>query len=229
MRIDGLPPSERAIDGSTPSRAGGRVLLFALFMLYLVLLAWIVLWKLEVPYFGDGGLRQIKLVPFAPSACNGASAASEVVANVLLFIPFGFYLGLLTPAWPWWRKTGTIAGASLAAEVVQYVTAVGSSDVTDLITNTAGGLAGLGLLAIVRRRLGARTVPAMTRICSALTVLALLATAIIVVSPLSFGPQQDVMVSTHAVPARGAGLLEGEHRRLDRDDARGQQCTEQSF
>ena len=229
MRITDLPRSETTTDRSTPSRGGERILLFVLFVLYLALLAWSVLWKLEVPYVGDGGLRQVKLVPFAPSACDGASAPSEVVVNVLLFIPFGFYLGLLAPAWPWWRKTGAIAGASLAAEVVQYVTAVGSSDVTDLITNTAGGLAGLGLLVIVRRRLGARTVPAMTRVCSVVTVVALLVTAILVVSPLNFGPQQDVMVSTQAVPARGAGLLEGERRRLDRDDARGQQCHEQPF
>ena len=35
----------------------------------------------------------------------------------------------------------------------------------------------------------------MTRVCSVVTVLALLATAIVVVSPLSFAPPRDVMVS----------------------------------
>ena len=129
-----------------------------LFVLYLALLAWIVMWKLEVPYIGEGELRQVKLVPFAPSACDGASAPSEVVANVLLFIPFGLYLGLLAPAWPWWKTAGTIAGASLAVEVAQYVLAVGSSDVTDLITNTAGGLAGLGVL-VTRRAAGSARGP----------------------------------------------------------------------
>jgi glycopeptide antibiotics resistance protein len=208
-----------------PSRAGRRVLLFLLFAIYLVLLAWIVVWKLEVPYIGGGELRQVKLVPFAPSACDGASELSEVVANVLLFVPFGLYLGLLVPTWPWWKTAGAVAGASLALEVAQYTLDVGSSDVTDLLTNTTGGLAGLGLLVLARRRLGARTVAAMTRVCSALTVLALLATAILVSSPLSFGPQPDVLVSKHAVAAPGTGAVVDEPRRLD-NEARGQRCGE---
>lgn len=213
---------------SEPSRGGGRVLLFLLFALYLVLLAWIVVWKLEVPHIGGGELRQIKFVPFAPSSCDGASDLSEVVANVLLFLPFGLYLGLLAPTWPPWKTAGTVAGASLTLEVAQYVLAVGSSDVTDLVTNTTGGLAGLGLLVLARRRLGARTVAAMTRVSSIVTVLALLATAILVASPLSFGPQQDVLVSKQAVPAAGAGTVVGEPRRLDQE-ARAQQCREHPF
>ena len=124
-----------------------------LFALYVAMLVWVVVWKLEVPHIGRGGIREVKLVPFAPDACDGASAPSEVLANVLLFIPFGVYLGLLAPTWPWWRITGTIVAASLSLEVAQYALAVGSADITDLITNTAGGLAGLGLLALARRRL----------------------------------------------------------------------------
>ena len=48
-----------------------------------------------------------------------------------------------------------VAGASLGLEVAQYVLAVGSSDITDVVVNTAGGLAGIGLLALARRRLRA--------------------------------------------------------------------------
>lgn len=74
-----------------PSRGGGRGWLAVLFVVYLVLLAWVVLWKLEVPYVGGGALRQMKLVPFARTAEAGASAPLEVVANVMLFVPFGPY------------------------------------------------------------------------------------------------------------------------------------------
>ena len=35
-----------------------------------------------------------------------------------------------------------IAGISLLLEITQYILAIGSSDITDLITNTAGGLLG---------------------------------------------------------------------------------------
>jgi glycopeptide antibiotics resistance protein len=189
-----------------PSREGGRVLLVVLFVVYLALLGWIVLWKLEVPYVGGGALRLIKLVPFVPSAGAGASEPFEVVANGLLFVPFGLYLGLLAPSWPWWKAAGTIAGASLVLEVTQYVLALGSSDVTDLVVNTAGGLAGIGLLALARRGLRARTATVMTRICSIGTVLALLATGIFVASPLRYGPPRDgACVTTHSVPGRAPG------------------------
>jgi glycopeptide antibiotics resistance protein len=193
-----------------PSREGGRVLLVVLFAVYLVLLAWIVLWKLEVPYVGGGALRQIKFVPFASSAGAGASAPSEVVGNVVLFVPFGLYVGLLAPSWPWWKAVGAAAGASLFLELAQYVLAVGRSDITDVIVNTAGGAVGIGLLALARRGLGARTVTVMTWVCSIGTVLALLASGIFVASPLRYAPPRAAaVVWTHSVPLPDAGTPAG--------------------
>ena len=203
----GVPP--RVVK---PSRESGHGWLVVLFAVYLVLLAWVVLWKLEVPYVGADALREIKLVPFAPSAGAGASDPFEVVANVVLFVPFGLYLGLLAPSWPWWKAVGAVAGASLVLEVAQYVLAVGISDITDLVVNTAGGLAGIGILAIARRGLLDRTGTVMTRVCSIGTVLSLLAVGIFVGSPLRYTPPRDadvLVVSGTATPPRaveGIGL-----------------------
>ena len=227
MSVDELPRSSPAEGGSEATRSRRRILP-ALFVVYLVLLTWIVIWKLEVPFVGTGDLRQLKLVPFAPSTCDGASSPSEVVVNILLFVPFGLYLGLLAPAWSWWRTTAIVAGASLAMEVLQYVLAVGSSDVTDLITNTAGGLAGLAVLAPARRRLGARTGVVMSRCCAVLTVLALLAAAIVVVSPLSFAPPRDVLVDGPAAPGAPTDIDSVERRRLDRA-THARYCRENPF
>lgn len=178
--------------------------LVVLFMTYLVLLAWIVLWKLEVPWAG-GGERAIKLVPFAPSAGAGASEPFEVVVNLVIFVPFGVYLGLLAPR-AWWKGAGVVAAASLVLEATQYVLAIGRSDVTDVIVNVAGGLTGLGLVALARRWLRARTTSVMTRVCSIGTVVVLLASAIFVASPLRHAPRpHPPMVSTHSAPA-GAWL-----------------------
>lgn len=189
-----------------PSRERGRVLLVGLFAVYLAMLAWIVLWKLEIPYVGGGALRLVKLVPFVAAGGAGASAPFEVVVNGVLFVPFGLYLGLLAPSWPWWKAAGTIAGASLALEVTQYVLALGSSDVTDLVVNTAGGLVGIGLLVLVRRGLRARTAAVMRRVCSVGTVLALLAIAVFIASPLRFAPPRDgAGLSTHSVRTPGHG------------------------
>src|SRR6478735_2018112 len=187
---------------SKPIAEGGQVLV-ALFVVYLVLLAWAVVWKLDVPYVGEAALlpRPIKLIPFVPSAEAGGSAPLEVVANFLLFVPFGVYLGLLAPTWPWWRWTGVLVGASFVLETTQHVLSTGSFDTTDVIVNAVGGLAGVGLLALVRRRLQARTAAAMTRACLIGTVVSLLATGIFVASPLHYAQQRDVIVTTPA-PSR---------------------------
>ena len=166
--------------------------LVVLAAVYLVLLVWAVLWKLEPPWVGEAGWRIVKLVPFVATDHAGASTRFDVVANLALFVPFGVYLGLLAPSWRCRRVAGTLAAASLALEVAQYVLAVGSSDLTDVVVNTAGGLLGLGLLAVARRRLRDRTTAVVTRACAIGTALALLAGALVVVSPVRFGPPEDV-------------------------------------
>ncbi|MEL7977793.1 VanZ family protein [Isoptericola sp. F-RaC21] len=173
-----------------------RPALVLLFAAYLALLVWVVLWKLDVPRIGDAGGRVVKLVPFAATGSAGASDPVELVLNLVLFLPFGVYLGLLAPSWPWWRTAGTLAGASLALEVAQYALAVGSSDVTDVVVNTAGGLAGLGVVALARRGLRARTAVVLTRWCAAGTALAAVLVGLFVASPvrLTGPPPGDVVV-----------------------------------
>lgn len=189
----------------SPHATGHVVLLAAV---YLVLLVWVVLWKLEAPWVGVAGERIVKLVPFVATSTAGASRPFEVVANVALFVPLGLYLGLLAPSWRWWRVAGAAAAASVGLEIAQYVLAVGSSDLTDVVANTAGALVGLGLLARVRRRHGARTVSALTRACSIGTVLAVLACALVVVSPVRYGPPDDVRCEARSSGPCGPPLQE---------------------
>ena len=187
------------VEKRTPERRR-HVLLVSLFVVYLALLAWIVLWKLEVPWIGEAALlpRPIKLIPFLPSAEAGASAPIEVAINLVLFIPFGLYLGVIAPTWRWWQAAGVFLGASLVLEITQHLISVGSFDTTDLIVNTAGGLAGLGLLALARRRLRGRTAVVMTRGFAIGTAISLVALGIFIASPMHYGPQRDVIVSAPA-------------------------------
>ena len=164
----------------------GKALPIALFSTYLLLLTWVVLWKLEIPWIGRDADRTIKLIPFVAGGGSGASAPFEVAANLALFVPFGVYLGLIARSWAWWRSAAVIGATSLAFEVAQYVLAVGSSDITDVIVNTTGGIVGIGLLALVRRT--SRSPALVIRICSVGTVLALLAGAAVHFSPLRYGP-----------------------------------------
>ena len=178
-----------------------RPLLVALFALYLVLLAWIILWKLELPYIGEaaGLSRPWKLIPFVPSGDANWSNPLEVLANILFFVPFGLYLGLLAPAWRWWNYAAVFAGASLALEVTQHLISVGSFDSTDVIANTAGGVAGLGLLAVARRRLSPG---ALTRVLVVGAAVLVLAVVLFILSPLQYSGPRDVVVPLPGVSGR---------------------------
>ena len=156
--------------------------------------------------------EKLKSLPWAEVP---ATRQTKVVANVVLFVPFGLYIGLLAPSWPSWKVAGAVAGTSLVLEVAQYVLAVGSSDVTDVLVNTAGGLAGIGLLALARRGLRARTTTVMTRVCSIGTVLALLASGIFFASPLRYAPPRGTPQSlSRSVPVQMPGHTRGERPRL---------------
>jgi glycopeptide antibiotics resistance protein len=181
----------------SPAGKGERILLFVLFVSYLVLLAWIVLWKLEVPYVGGGALREIKLIPFLPSGGFGTVKPFELIANLVLFVPFGMCLTMLAPSWAWWKVAAVIAGSSLVLEAAQYVLAVGSSDITDVIVNTAGGVVGIGLVAVAARWLRERTAKVMTRVCSIVLALALVLSAVFIASPLRYASPRDGVTSTH--------------------------------
>ena len=162
-------------------------LLVAAFVVYLVLLTWIILWKLEVSWIGEaaGLYRPIKLVPFVASGDAGASKPLEVVVNALLFVPFGIHLGILT-RWKWWAVLAGAASFSLALEITQHLISVGSFDSTDVIVNTAGGALGL----VLARRL-ALPWPRILLIGGVVAVLAVVA---FIASPIHYQAPRDVVV-----------------------------------
>lgn len=178
----------------------------ALLAVYLVLLAWAVLWKLEVPHTGGYGRDRVQLVPFGLAGGDHVVVPSEIAANLLLFVPLAVLLGLLAPARPWWWPVAVTAGTSLALEAVQLALAVGIADVTDLLVNTAGGLAGAGLLALARRTLRERAAVVVTRVCAVAVGLAVLGAAAFVASPVRYtAPDVPRLHEDVRTGARGAG------------------------
>lgn len=184
---------------------GRQWVVVVLFGIYLLLLVWIVVWKLEAPHVGGGALRRVKLVPFVTAGDDGASSPVEVLANVLLFTPFGVYLGLIVPSWSWPKRVAAVAGASLLLELTQYVLAVGSSDVSDLIANTVGGLVGMGVLARARHGLRERTAALMPRVCLTGTVLAVVLVGAFVASPVRYAQRDPGVAPERSAPIRDAG------------------------
>ena len=136
----------------------------------------------------DGGTRAVKLVPFVADDGYGVNTVPEMLANLALFVPFGVYVGLLAPRLRWWSVAAVAATLSAGFEALQFVLAVGSSDVTDVVLNTAGAVVGVVVLAIARSRLRERTPTVLVRVCAAGTVLALAAGAVFAAGPLRYGP-----------------------------------------
>lgn len=134
-----------------------------LFGVYLAVLTWIILLKMQTDLsLLPAGVRAVNLIPLAGSVVvNGRAHYREVVLNLLAFVPFGLYLSLWKPAWPVWKRALPGFTLSLLYETLQYLFAIGRSDVTDLLANTLGGLVGVGLYALLALLLGEKTRPVL--------------------------------------------------------------------
>ncbi len=94
------------------------------------------------------GIRQFKafssrlvLVPFLDMIVG----PEQTILNVVLFVPLGFFLPLLYQGFASIRRTaGTGFLFSLSIELIQMFD-MGTTDINDLITNTAGCCLGYGL------------------------------------------------------------------------------------
>lgn len=160
-------------------------LLRPLFAVYVVVLVWAVLWKFHEPFIGRDDMREIKLIPFVGAGGFGLNSPAELIANLLLFVPLGVYLAALLPWWRWWGVVLVGTGVSVVLETLQYLTAVGSSDVADVLVNAAGTALGVGALALLRRRFGPRT----PRVLTALLVAGTLFAAVLITAQIVSFPQ----------------------------------------
>lgn len=107
-----------------------------LFIIYLIALSWILLFKLGVR-FSYMGNRNVNLIPF------GTVDVSEMILNIVIFIPLGIYAGVLFKRWVFVKKLFLFFLVSLMFEGLQYIFRIGAFDITDIITNILGGIIGL--------------------------------------------------------------------------------------
>jgi Glycopeptide antibiotics resistance protein len=149
-------------------------ILSILFLFYLYILLKVILFKfgsvslaylwrqlhstLEYPEYMQYGLRRANFTPFESIQENIHRIANyndqiNLFGNIAIFLPCGILVGL-------WAKRTAISflgaatlsfGLSLALECSQFIFAMGSFDVDDLILNGLGGLLGWGMLFVVRR------------------------------------------------------------------------------
>ncbi|WP_370056212.1 VanZ family protein [Leifsonia sp. EB41] len=142
------------------------------FALYLVFLAKLLLFS-RVP----GSERSLNLIPFASIAdyLGGPAAVrrfafANLAGNILAFVPLGAYLTFLRRRARVWGNLLVVACVSVAVEILQWVLAVGTSDIDDVILNVVGGL--IGVLGVVglRRALRFEVVRTVIAVASVLAV-----------------------------------------------------------
>ncbi|QKN24647.1 VanZ family protein [Caproicibacterium lactatifermentans] len=129
-----------------------RTLTKVLLVIYLAMLTWLVLFKLSFSLSMFYRYQHINLIPFGASFLpDGRLNLAEILGNVFIFIPLGIFLKMLKPSWSFAKKTALCFSLSLVYEVLQYVFALGTTDVTDLLDNTVGGMLGIGLYILFKK------------------------------------------------------------------------------
>lgn len=130
-----------------------KKLTFILFYLYLFLLSWCILFKFETQLQFINCFQQervVNWVPFTqPVIVNGDIVFAEMGFNLLFFIPFGVCLPILAPNWTYKKIVSLGLLLSLLYETLQFILAIGISDVTDLLFNTLGVCCGILLYQLI--------------------------------------------------------------------------------
>lgn len=116
----------------------------ATLILYFILLVWVIIFKMELSLDHIAYVRRANFQPFNYAGTIPPMAVLlEIISNVLIFIPFGFLLKKSFPRLGFLGSVFICFMLSSGFEVVQYKLAVGRFDVTDIITNTSGGMIGI--------------------------------------------------------------------------------------
>ena len=146
-----------------------------LFIIYIVILVWILLFKMSFSINELDRSRSINLIPFMGSVIvNGKIDISEIINNIVVFIPVGIYICMLKNDWPILKKISVGFFISLSIEVLQFILAIGATDITDLIGNTFGGIVGIGVFYLFSKVFKDKT-------NNIINILALIATILLIV------------------------------------------------
>lgn len=132
---------------------------WVIFVVYLIFLAYFLFFSEE---FGRGQVQEgyaYNLVPFKEirrfivyrDKVGTVSFLLNIVGNVAGFMPFGFFLPIVSRRSRRWYNTVLLSFVfSLCIETAQLALKVGSFDVDDMILNTLGGILGFILYKMVQ-------------------------------------------------------------------------------
>lgn len=117
------------------------------FVLYFTLMPIIA----ALPYMWNHAYRPMNLVPFIDAMYGRGDFVRQIVLNVVMTVPFGFLLPLANQKLKFGHVVLATFLLSLGIELIQpLVSGFRSSDITDIITNVAGGIIGYGIYFICK-------------------------------------------------------------------------------
>lgn len=124
-------------------------LIRTLMYIYLCMVIYVTLMPFSIPLGATNNLfmDSANFIPLQDLRLNRSGAVKEILLNILMTVPFGFLLPLLKRVKAWATVASTFV-LSLGIESVQLLGVYWGNmnprafDVTDLITNTIGGLIG---------------------------------------------------------------------------------------
>lgn len=149
-----------------------NILTITLFVVYILLLVGIILFKL--PFYSEkisDKIQVINLIPFQGSFDeNGSFLLREIIGNILIFMPLGIYICMLKNEWSFMKKILLIISLTLAFEVIQFIFAIGRSDITDILGNTLGGVIGIGIHVLLQGIFKNRTIKIINTLALIVTV-----------------------------------------------------------
>lgn len=136
-----------------------RIAAWVLFVLYVIVLFYFLFFAESLGRTYAEREYHYNLVPFHEikrfilyaDVLGTKAVILNIFGNIAAFVPFGFFLPVFSMRC---RKIGFVFlysfELSLAVEVIQLVTKVGSFDVDDIILNTLGGVCGYAIYRVLR-------------------------------------------------------------------------------
>ena len=139
-----------------------------LFVVYVVLLILILVFKISQPEMFEGIINRLKtgenvtfaepnnIVPFKVIGEYLSNAqtlndwfAKNLIGNIVVFIPIGFLVPLFLKKNRIWHVAIVGIVVSVFIEILQSLLAVGRADIDDIILNTIGLLIGFGIYKLI--------------------------------------------------------------------------------
>ena len=125
-------------------KSKSNIWLKTLFIIYVILLIWIIIFRLNFSVSSIHRIRELNLIPFYyENVYEGDIPIFFFFLNVLIFLPFGIYLKMFGIT----NKKTILSGFVISClfELCQFIFRFGASDITDIITNTLGTICGIYL------------------------------------------------------------------------------------